>query len=56
MFDKTTKKAKKGQGIVEYAGALVVAAAIVAAVIGIGGEEISGFFQDTLSNLSFDAQ
>lgn len=45
------KKARKGQGVIEYAGALVIAAVLVAAVINIGPDAISGLFTDILDSV-----
>lgn len=46
-----TRKASKGQGVIEYAGALVVAAALVAAVISVGPKGISTLFTDILTSV-----
>jgi hypothetical protein len=46
-----TRKASKGQGVIEYAGALVVAAALVAAVISVGPQGISNLFTDILQSV-----
>lgn len=46
------KKSAKGQGVVEYAGALVVAALVVAAVIGIGPDSIETMFDSLLTSIS----
>jgi len=46
-----TRKASKGQGVIEYAGALVVAAALVAAVISVGPQGISTLFTDILNSV-----
>ncbi len=41
------KKSTKGQGVIEYAGALVIAAVLVATVM-VGGEDaLFGFFNET---------
>lgn len=45
------KKAKKGQGVIEYAGALVIAAVLVAAVIGLGPDAISDLFTNILDSV-----
>lgn len=50
MFEKMLRKAKKGQGVVEYAGALVIAVAVVAAVIGIGPDAIEGAFNTVIQS------
>jgi hypothetical protein len=41
----------KGQGVIEYAGALVIAAVLVAAVLAVGPEGISTLFGDILSSV-----
>lgn len=40
----------KGQGVVEYAGALAVAAILVGSVIASGGGDFSTLFQTALNN------
>lgn len=52
MFEKMLRKAKKGQGVVEYAGALVIAVAVVAAVIGIGPDAIEAAFQTVIDSVA----
>jgi len=37
-------KKNKGQGVIEYAGALVIAAVLVAAVLAVGPDGIEGLF------------
>lgn len=44
-------KAKKGQGVIEYAGALVIAAVLVAAVLVIGPDGIKSLFTDILNSV-----
>ena len=46
---KATKS--KGQGVIEYAGALVIAAVLVAAVLAIGPTGISNLFTDILNSV-----
>jgi Flp pilus assembly pilin Flp len=46
------KKAEKGQGVVEYAGALVVAAIIVGGVISLGPTGIQNIFNSILTSVS----
>ena len=46
-----TRSARKGQGVIEYAGALVVAAALVAAVIAVGPKGIENLFTDILTSV-----
>ena len=46
------KKASKGQGVVEYAGALVVAAIVVGAIILVGPAGIENIFNTILTNVS----
>jgi Flp pilus assembly pilin Flp len=41
----------KGQGVIEYAGALVVAAVMVAAVLAIGPTGIKTLFTDILTSV-----
>jgi Flp pilus assembly pilin Flp len=45
------KKAQKGQGVIEYAGALVIAAVLVAAVLAIGPTGITNLFTDILDSV-----
>jgi len=44
---RAATRARRGQGVVEYAGALVVAAAIVGAAMFIVPREIAGMVSDT---------
>jgi Flp pilus assembly pilin Flp len=53
---KATRKAQQGQGVIEYAGALVIAAVLVAAVINIGPDAISGLFTDILNSVKTSFQ
>jgi Flp pilus assembly pilin Flp len=46
-----SKKAK-GQGAVEYAGAIVVAAAIVGAVLAFGPDNLSTMFNSIITTIS----
>jgi Flp pilus assembly pilin Flp len=46
---KFMTKKQKGQGVIEYAGALVIAAVLVAAVLAIGPTGISNLFNDILN-------
>lgn len=46
------KKAVKGQGVVEYAGALVVAAVIVGGIIALGPDGIANIFNSILTSVS----
>jgi hypothetical protein len=48
-FFKTKKQ--KGQGVIEYAGALVIAAVLVAAVLAIGPDGITTLFTDILNSV-----
>lgn len=48
---KKLLKKSKGQGVIEYAGALVIAAALVAAVITVGPSGISTLFGDILNSV-----
>lgn len=51
MMKKMMKKAK-GQGVIEYAGALVIAAVLVAAVLAIGPNQMSGIFNTILGGVN----
>lgn len=42
---------KQGQGVIEYAGALVIAAVLVAAVLAVGPTGISNLFTDILNSV-----
>ena len=44
-------KKQKGQGVIEYAGALVIAAVLVAAVLAIGPSGIETLFTDLLESV-----
>ncbi len=46
-----SRKSTKGQGVIEYAGALVVAAVMVAAVLAIGPSGIKTLFSSMLSSI-----
>lgn len=48
---KMACKAPKGQGVIEYAGALVVAAVMVAAVLAIGPSGINTLFTNILNSV-----
>lgn len=45
-------KKQKGQGVIEYAGAMVIAAVLVAAVIGFGPGAITQLFTSILTGVS----
>jgi hypothetical protein len=45
------KQAQKGQGVIEYAGALVIAAVLVAAVLAIGPTGITNLFTDIMNSV-----
>ncbi len=45
------KNAKKGQGIVEYAGAILVATAIVAALVAAAPATLTTFFNDVITSV-----
>lgn len=52
VFGATAKrKAQKGQGVIEYAGALVIAAVLVAAVIGVGPDALTNLFTQILTSV-----
>lgn len=46
-----SRKSSKGQGVIEYAGALVVAAVMVAAVLAIGPTGIKTLFTNILNSV-----
>jgi Flp pilus assembly pilin Flp len=48
---KKMMKKSKGQGVIEYAGALVIAAVLVAAVLAVGPDGISTLFTDILNTV-----
>ena len=48
---KHRSKAHKGQGVIEYAGALVIAAVLVAAVINVGPDAIKQLFTNILTSV-----
>ena len=48
---QATRKADKGQGVIEYAGALVIAAVLVAAVINVGPDAIKNLFTNILGKV-----
>ncbi|MEM0952448.1 MAG: hypothetical protein AAGI66_09960 [Cyanobacteria bacterium P01_H01_bin.74] len=48
---RNKQTAKKGQGVIEYAGALVIAAVLVAAVLAIGPDGISTLFTNILTSV-----
>ena len=43
------RKQVKGQGVIEYAGALVIASALVATVLAVGPEGMSDLFENILA-------
>ncbi len=46
------RKAQKGQGVIEYAGALVIAAVMVAAVIAVGPGALKTMFTSIMTSVS----
>ncbi|MCE3236043.1 MAG: hypothetical protein K0Q50_2223 [Vampirovibrio sp.] len=50
FFKKQSRK-QKGQGVIEYAGALVIAAVLVAAVLAIGPEGITNLFTEIMTSV-----
>jgi hypothetical protein len=44
-------KATKGQGVIEYAGALVIAAVLVSATLAIGPTGITNLFTDIMNSV-----
>ncbi|MEB3285970.1 MAG: hypothetical protein VKJ04_00550 [Vampirovibrionales bacterium] len=55
---KFMNKKAKGQGVIEYAGALVIAAVLVAAVLSVGPAGIEQLFTNILTTVQtfFDGQ
>jgi len=51
LIAKFQSRKHKGQGVIEYAGALVIAAVLVAAVLAIGPTGISNLFTDILNSV-----
>ena len=49
---KMINKKQKGQGVIEYAGALVIAAVLVATVLAVGPDGIEALFTDILDSVS----
>ncbi|MBK8190826.1 MAG: pilus assembly protein [Vampirovibrionales bacterium] len=45
------RKQQKGQGVIEYAGALVIAAVLVAAVLAIGPDGIGNLFNQIMDSV-----
>jgi hypothetical protein len=43
---------QKGQGVVEYAGALVIAAILVATVLSVGPSQMKSVYTTVFSNIS----
>ncbi len=50
-MQKFLAKKKKGQGVIEYAGALVIAAVLVATVLAVGPDGITTLFNDIMSSV-----
>ncbi|MGE0199513.1 MAG: hypothetical protein AB7P76_00950 [Candidatus Melainabacteria bacterium] len=48
---KKAMKKNKGQGVIEYAGALVIAAVLVATVLAVGPDGIETLFNDILTSV-----
>jgi Flp pilus assembly pilin Flp len=51
-MSKSVFKKKKGQGVVEYAGALVIGAAVVAAALAVGPDMIKTIFTNIQTQIS----
>jgi Flp pilus assembly pilin Flp len=51
-FNRLLRKHSKGQGVIEYAGALVIAAVLVAAVLAIGPTQISATFTSIMGKVN----
>lgn len=49
---KKMLKKNKGQGVIEYAGALVIAAVLVATVLAIGPEGVQNLFNNILTKVN----
>lgn len=49
---KALYKARKGQGLVEYAGALVVAAVLVAAIVTLAPTQLNGLFTSVFTYIN----
>ena len=51
-------KKQKGQGVIEYAGALVIAAVLVATVLAVGPDGIETLFTDIMTSVQtfFDGE
>lgn len=47
-----TGKKRKGQGIVEYAGAIVVATVLVGAVLAVGPQAMGDMFKNVIGGIS----
>lgn len=45
------RKAERGQGVIEYAGALVIAAVLVATVLAVGPQGIQTLFNSILTSV-----
>jgi Flp pilus assembly pilin Flp len=52
MIKRKFNKKHKGQGVIEYAGALVIAAALVAAVLTVGPTAITDLFTNIMTTVS----
>lgn len=48
---KLMNKKQKGQGVIEYAGALVIAAVLVATVLAVGPAGIESLFTDIMDSV-----
>jgi hypothetical protein len=54
MIKSAQRKGKKGQGMVEYAGALLVATAIVVGLIATAPGLLDTLFSDTVTKVTTD--
>jgi Flp pilus assembly pilin Flp len=50
-YEMLKARKHKGQGVIEYAGALVIAAVLVAAVLAIGPTNMSSLFTNILTRV-----
>lgn len=50
-YEMLKSRKQKGQGVIEYAGALVIAAVLVAAVLAVGPTGITNLFTNILNSV-----
>jgi hypothetical protein len=51
LKSEMARKAKRGQGVIEYAGALVISTVLVAAVLAVGPNQITTLFSSILGSV-----